>query len=482
MAADLKHFGLDGRDIEDLKAVGRMVLGSLDAVLDDFYKTGANDAETARFFPTKAIMDHARQAQHAHWSMLLAGELGEAYRASANRIGKVHYRIQLPFSLYFSSYSGAAVNMQGLVLKASGGLLGRLSGNRTARLLSALTRALALDTNLVIEAYFRAQQEEQKIAMDHLVAGITRIANRDLGQTIPDPSSSNFPKRFDTVRIAYNDAITNISAIFDRIVSAMTRLNESASKVTQGAQDLAARTESQAATLEETAAAMHQVTDSMKSAAETTKLSTKVAASTRGSAEEGGKVVTAAVQKMEEIEASFKQISNIITMIDDIAFQTNLLALNAGVEAARAGEAGRGFAVVASEVRALAQRASDSAKEIKGHISTSSLHVGSGVAMVGQTGEAFQTIISDINALADQVTSISTASQEQATSLAEINLGVAQLDSATQQNAALSDNVTSAVQSIVGDTKELFGLIQSFNLSRSGRGGAQDLYRPSRAA
>ena len=109
MAADLKHFGLDGRDIEDLKAVGRIVLGSLDAVLDDFYKAGANDAETARFFPTKAIMDHARQAQHAHWSMLLAGELGEAYRASANRIGQVHYRIQLPFSLYLSSYSGAAV-------------------------------------------------------------------------------------------------------------------------------------------------------------------------------------------------------------------------------------------------------------------------------------------------------------------------------------------------------------------------------------
>jgi len=461
MTTDLKHFGLDGTRLDDVREVGTHILGSLDKVLDDFYKAGAGDPETARFFPTRAVMDHARGAQHAHWTLLLNGDLGEAYRASANRIGQVHFRIQLPFQLYLSSYSGAAANMQAIILGKTRGFFGR---RKTGRLLSALTRALALDTNLVIEAYFRAQQAEQKIAMEHLVSGITRLANRDLSQPIPAPGESDFPKRFDEVRAAYNSAIENISGVFDNIVSAMGHLNNNAAKVTSGAEDLATRTESQAATLEETAAAMQQVSDSMKTATETTRLSTRVAMDTRRSAEEGGTVVTGAVQKMQEISASFKLISNIITVIDDIAFQTNLLALNAGVEAARAGDAGRGFAVVASEVRALAQMASDSAREIKGHISSSSQHVGEGVAMVGQTGAAFQKIITDINALADQVTSIATASQEQAASLAEINVGVAQLDTATQQNAALSDSVTQAIQTIVDDTNQLHDLIQSFRL------------------
>ena len=462
MDRDLKRFGLVGRDLEDLKEVGRIILGSLDRVLDDFYAAGEGDEETSRFFPTKAIMDHARKAQHRHWSLLLNADLGEAYQASADRIGKVHFRIQLPFHMYLSSYAGAAANMQALVLQRSRGLFGRISADREARLLSALTRALALDTALVIEAYFRSQQEEQKIALDHLVAGISRIAERDLSQPIPDPQSSNFPKRFDSVRLAYNSALRNISQLFDDVVGTMDKLSEGTGKLRRGAQDLATRTEAQASTLEETSGAMHQISENMKVAVETTRLSTQVAGNTRLSAENGGKVVTAAFQTMQEIEAAFRQISNFIVLIDDIAFQTNLLALNAGVEAARAGEAGRGFAVVASEVRALAQRASDSAKEIKGHITESSQHVGKGVAMVGQTGEAFRQILQDITALADQVTRIASVSQEQATSLAEINLGVAQLDGVTQQNASLSDSVTAEIQSIAGDLDELVRLIRSF--------------------
>jgi methyl-accepting chemotaxis protein len=174
--------------------------------------------------------------------------------------------------------------------------------------------------------------------------------------------------------------------------------------------------------------------------------------------------VRQAVAAMSEIEQSAQQISQIIGVIDEIAFQTNLLALNAGVEAARAGDAGRGFAVVASEVRALAQRSAEAAKEIKVLISSSTQQVGQGVHLVGETGEALQRIVGRVAEIDSLVGEIAASAQEQATGLAEVNGAVNQMDQVTQQNAAMVEESTAASHALANEAEALAGSVARFKI------------------
>jgi methyl-accepting chemotaxis protein len=201
----------------------------------------------------------------------------------------------------------------------------------------------------------------------------------------------------------------------------------------------------------------------------------KVVEITRGAAETSGMIVKQAVAAMGGIKTSSSQITQIIGVIDEIAFQTNLLALNAGVEAARAGEAGRGFAVVASEVRALAQRSADAAKEIKALISASTTQVDGGVELVDRTGLALQEIIQKVSNIDQLVKEISASSKDQAVSLAEINTAVGELDKAVQQNAAMAEETTAAAQTLKKDTNELTGMVGRF---QTGMDGAKDSAAP----
>jgi len=184
----------------------------------------------------------------------------------------------------------------------------------------------------------------------------------------------------------------------------------------------------------------------------------------RGDAETSGIVVRDAVAAMSAIEQSAQQISQIIGVIDEIAFQTNLLALNAGVEAARAGDAGRGFAVVASEVRALAQRSAEAAKEIKTLISASTAQVASGVQLVGQTGEALQRIVGRVAEIDGLVSEISASAQEQATGLQQVNTAVNQMDQVTQQNAAMVEQSTAASHSLSQEAESLASSVSRFRI------------------
>ena len=192
---------------------------------------------------------------------------------------------------------------------------------------------------------------------------------------------------------------------------------------------------------------------------------------------ESGEVVAGAVAAMGLIEQSSQKISQIIGVIDEIAFQTNLLALNAGVEAARAGDAGRGFAVVASEVRALAQRSADAAKEIKTLISTSSEQVGQGVRLVGETGQALEAIAAQVGEIDTLVSEIAASAQEQATGLAEVNTAVNQMDQVVQQNAAMVEQSTAATHSLKAETAEVSRLIARFRT-----GGDEGAARPASQA
>ncbi len=310
------------------------------------------------------------------------------------------------------------------------------------------------------EADRQLQQEKQVQVVTRLSTALTKLADRDLQHRIKTP----FDGEYDQLRQDYNRTMANLNETVGSVVIRSGAIRAQSNKMSQSSDDLSRRTENQAATLEQTAAALDEMTASVRSAAEGARQVKDVVATARKDADDSEPVVQDAVRAMTEIEGSSQEISQIIGVIDDIAFQTNLLALNAGVEAARAGEAGRGFAVVASEVRALAQRSSDAAKQIKSLISESSGQVERGVGLVGQAGQVLTKIASHINHISDLVTEIASGAEEQSIGLGEINIGVTQLDKVTQQNAAMVEEATAASHSLNGDAAELAQLVNQFQL------------------
>jgi len=280
-----------------------------------------------------------------------------------------------------------------------------------------------------------------------------------------------FPEEHRQLRYSINDAMDGLNEVILVVRDTADSINRGAQEISSSADELSSRTESQAATLEQTAAALEEVTASVKSANEHVQNVENTVEVARSKAEDSGEVVEATIQAMTEIESSSQQISQIISVIDDIAFQTNLLALNAGVEAARAGEAGRGFAVVASEVRGLAQRSSEAALEIKSLIETSGKQVGRGVEMVGRTGDALNMIVDQVQQISGLIRQISQSSQEQATALTEINTGMSQLDQVTQSNAAMVEENTAAAHMLRSDAHKLSQYVGRFQT----QGGAEPL-------
>jgi methyl-accepting chemotaxis protein len=240
-----------------------------------------------------------------------------------------------------------------------------------------------------------------------------------------------------------------------------------AGEISTAADDLSRRTEHQASSLEETAAALEQITVTVKKTAEGAKHARDIVSAAKVDADKSGEVVREATAAMTGIDKSSKQISEIIGVIDEIAFQTNLLALNAGVEAARAGDAGRGFAVVASEVRALAQRSAEAAKQIKGLISASTAQVDQGVRLVTKTGEALGRIVAQVVEINAVITDIAASAQEQSTGLEQVNTAVNEMDQVTQKNASLVEEMTAAAHGLAGKSEELAGLVARYQIRQA---------------
>ncbi len=239
-------------------------------------------------------------------------------------------------------------------------------------------------------------------------------------------------------------------------------------EIAQGNQDLSSRTESQASALEETAASMEQLSATVRHNADSAQEARQLTQSAHGIASQGGTMVGQMVQTMQGIHDSSRKMSDIIGVIDGIAFQTNILALNAAVEAARAGEQGRGFAVVAGEVRSLAQRSAEAAKEIKQLIDDSVQRVGAGNALAQQTGDTMQEMVAAIEKVNAIVSAISSASQEQASGVAQVGEAITQMDQVTQQNAALVEEMAAAATSLHSQSQELVQAVAVFHVSDGG--------------
>ena len=311
--------------------------------------------------------------------------------------------------------------------------------------------------------------------------GLQSLASGDLCCDIPRA----FIPSLEQLRVDFNQTAA-------RLREAMRGIRENAKAIAAGsgemksaADDLSRRTEQQAASVEETAAALEEITQTVADSSRRADEAGKLVIDARQNAERSGEIVGKAINAMGAIEKSSKEITNIIGVIDDIAFQTNLLALNAGVEAARAGEAGKGFAVVAQEVRELAQRSATAAKEIKALISQSGEQVKTGVGLVGETGEALARIVEQVKEINVNVAAIVEGAREQAVGLREINVAVNTMDQGTQQNAAMVEQSNAASHSLASEAQALFQLLAQFRVEAGEPAAAtpaQDNHRAAAAS
>ena len=325
--------------------------------------------------------------------------------------------------------------------------------------LVGMVAAIAL--GLLSFAVYIERVLKRRIAVSQAVA--ERVRDGDLTHPVVDTARDEFSPllaAMDSMQTSLMRIVSSVRGNADSVATA-------SAQIAQGNRDLSARTEDQASTLEETAASMEQLGATVNQNADNARQANQLAQGASSVAVKGGEVVGRVVQTMQGINESSRKISEIIAVIDGIAFQTNILALNAAVEAARAGEQGRGFSVVAGEVRSLAQRSAEAAKEIKTLITTSVERVEQGTALVDQAGATMRDIVSAIQRVTDIMGEISSASTEQSAGVAQVSEAVMRMDQATQQNAALVEQGAAAAESLRQQAQQLVEAVAVFKLAHA---------------
>ncbi len=371
--------------------------------------------------------------------------LQASYNPVMDDMGRPFKVIQLAVDI--TGQKQAQVEVEKLIKAATAG---QLSERIETGSFSGASRELTESVNQLLDAVANPLHEAQRV--------LAALAINDLTHNM----SGSYQGEFEQMKANVNGALHNLSATITTVRAAVEAVSSGADRISKGNQDLSHRTSEQAASLEETSASMEEMTATVKQNADNAKQADQLAITARETADKGRAVTQQAVEAMEEINTSSKKISDIITVIDEIAFQTNLLALNAAVEAARAGEHGRGFAVVAAEVRNLAQRSALAAKAIKELINESIQRVTDGSALVNQSGRTLEDIVNSVKRVTDIIAEISAASQEQASGIDQTNEAILAMDKATQQNVALVEETTSSAQSMKEQANELLRQVAEF--------------------
>lgn len=500
----LAFMRLDDAALARIRDVKSIVMQALPAVLEDFYRQVRAFPETKALFAREEQISAASSKQIAHWDLISSGHFDATYVRAVSAIGHVHARIGLEPRWYIGGY---ALVLEALVVRivearwpsssegrpAGRGFGGSFFGMRSsdagttpasaadlAAEIGAIVKATLLDIDFAISVYLeaaeaarlRSEQEvlaaERKAVVASVGEAMAALARGDVTYRMPD----NLPGEYSQLRDDFNAAATRMHDTMKTVRSATQDIRTSVDTVTQTANDLARRAEEQAASLEESAATTEELAASVKTNAQSSRHAEKAASEAMMIAEQGGTIAREAVEAMGRIEDASRQIADITSVIDGIAFQTNLLALNAAVESARAGEAGRGFAVVASEVRSLAQRSGEASRSINALIVSSSSEVTKGVALVRSAGAALEKIVAASKDVAANVSGISTGSSEQANGVDELSQILAGMDSATQQNAALAEESAASVASLSNQVGRLDALIAAFKVDEPNAGVA----------
>jgi methyl-accepting chemotaxis protein len=484
----LEFIGLDEASRARLADVRPHVEAHLSPALDKFYAKLSTVPEVSRFFDGKPQMSRAQGKQVGHWQAIAAGQLDDDYFQSSTKVGLRHAQIGLEPRWHIGGYGlimetlvrGLVHDVMAEAVKPTKGRFGRSVPRKPEDIMAdvdsmseslvAVLKAMLLDIDIGVSAYFRKLTEDSRAADDAARAKIrdaveatgtvlTKVAEGDLTHRV----TATLDAEFDGIKDCTNGVVDRLTAIVGQLQNSSRSLKNATGEILAGANDLADRTTRQAATIEQTSASVEQLTTTVTENAKRASTVSEKAHMVAKNAISGGETMNLANEAMSAIEASSSKISKIIGLIDDIAFQTNLLALNASVEAARAGEAGKGFAVVAVEVRRLAQSAANASSEVKQLIEASAAEVRNGTALVSKATETLQDIVAGAEESASLIDSIAQANRLQSEALSEVSVAVRQMDEMTQHNAALVEETNAAIEQTEGQANELDRIVDIFD-------------------
>jgi methyl-accepting chemotaxis protein len=460
-----------------------MIVSSDPAVENEFKDvitaTSAQISEVQKSLESMALTDADKQqmAKIAAARKTMIDLRGEARKLKSD--GQQEQAVALISQKYNPSVTAYTASLREFVQQQQQGaeaLQKQMAGQRMLTVKMAAVAVALLLLCIIAGAYYLIGSIQRPLQQANGLA--ERIAGGDLSLNEPVTRGDEFG---DLLRSLYA-----MSDALGRMVHQVRQSTDSiaiaSAEIATGNQDLSARTEQTSSNLQETAAAMDQFTSTIQHSAGSARQASTLAAGATGVARRGGEVVTQVVTTMQDINHSSKKISDIIGVIDGIAFQTNILALNAAVEAARAGDQGRGFAVVASEVRSLAQRSAEAAKEIKQLISASVERVETGSRLVSDAGATMTDIVQSVQKVTDMIGEITTASSEQSQGIAQVNQSIGNLDQMTQQNAALVEESAAAAQSLREQADQLAHVVSMFKVNAASYGPAQAAIGAARAA
>lgn len=506
LAERLDFIGLDARSLDALRSVEPMIAHHLPDALSRFYERLVKVPAVSRFFSGNAQMSRAQSSQINHWLAIATGKFDGNYLESSRRIGLRHAQIGLEPRWYIGGYglivetllAGVAEDfMKKQIGSKKPGLFSRgadpeavnLAVTELSLALSAMMKSVMIDIDMAVSVYFekvlsdsqaRDRENADKVAWAADLTGevLQRLAAGDLTEQI----TAEFEGGFEKIKVDTNALVDRLREIMMQLRSTSSQLRTAIGEILAGANDLSERTTRQAAAIEQTSASMEELAKTVTENARLAEEASDTAHRAALTAETGGEMMGKVTQAMERISASSGKISNIIGIIDDIAFQTNLLALNASVEAARAGDAGKGFAVVAVEVRRLAQSAASASSDVKALVETSVEEVHAGEGLVHSAAEKLAELLVAVRESTKAMSRISEASRDQSVSIAEISGAVLQMDEMTQHNAPLVEETNAAIEQTESQARQLDEIVEQFRLGQEAAAPVMTRARPARPA